>query len=229
MKRAILVTTGTVVGITSVLAYKPSIDALTLVPGTESLSTTTEVKSAEASAATTTPSATATDAATAAATESAAASATPSATTAKASATTKATAKATAKTTASAKPSSSATSSASSTPTATPTATATPTPTATASGSFTDGTHTGNTATVESHGRNYGTLVATVTVSNGKMTDLSFAQTPEGRNAQFINAVNQYLVPEILRTQNVSVGIVTGATGTSMALINSLKSALGLA
>ena len=61
------------------------------------------------------------------------------------------------------------------------------------------------------------------------MTELSFSQTPTGRNEQFINAVNTYLVPEILRTQNVTVGIVTGATGTSMALINSLKSALGLA
>ena len=44
MKRAILVTTGTIVGITSVLAYKPSIDALALVPGTESLSTSAGVK-----------------------------------------------------------------------------------------------------------------------------------------------------------------------------------------
>lgn len=228
MKRAILVTTGTVVGITSVLAYKPNIDALTLVPGTESLSTVAGVNSqpattvADTSAEQATASATPTTGAGAAAstgTPSASASASASATS-QAAATPKATA------------------SASSTPKATATSTPSATASATASSSASassnsisasNGTHTGSSEIVESHGHTYGSLVATVTVSNGEMTALSFSQTPSGRNEQFISAVNTYLVPEILRTQNVTVGIVTGATGTSMALINSLKSALGMA
>jgi len=76
---------------------------------------------------------------------------------------------------------------------------------------------------------NYGTLVATVTVSGGKMTALSFQQSPTGRNERYIDSVNSYLVPEILSTQNITVGVVTGATATSMALIYSLQDALGLA
>ena len=214
MKRAILVTTGTIVGVASVIAYKPSPQALALVPGAEGLTieSTLTPKDPETSESASAPaaSAEATSSATAAATSGSTAVPSPQ--------------------TSSAAP----TASASATTTAKPTATASPTASATANSGTSavdlsavpDGTYTGTSETVESHGRYYGTLVASVTVNAGKITELSFNQNPAGRNQRFIDAVNSVLVPAIIKSQNVTVGIVTGATGTSLALVYSLESAL---
>ena len=183
MKRALLVTTGTVVGITSVLAYKPNVDAISHIPGAEALSSSAGTRTGSA------------------ARSAAARTANPASTT---------------------PPAAAANSDAESTSSPAETAQS-----ATGS-SLPNGTHSGGVSTVESHGRTYGSLVASVTVTNGRMSEISFQQDPSGRNAPFIDAVNTYLIPEILRTQNVTVGIVSGATGTSMALIHSLQSALGM-
>ena len=225
MKRAILVTTGTVVGVASVLAYKPDAATLSLIPGTESLVTSSSVSANE------TPSATASST-TAEPTADVTTQATPSGTSSDgttAAATTQATASASAKATASTTARATATPSASASATSTPSASSSTTSGSASVSDVSSGTYSGSTQSVVSRGHNYGTLVATVTVSDGRMTALSFQQTPTGRNEQFINAVNTYLVPEILSTQNVTVGVVTGATATSMALIYSLQDALGLA
>ena len=92
-----------------------------------------------------------------------------------------------------------------------------------------DGTYSGSSQNVESRGHFYGTLGASVTVSGGKITAITFNQSPTARNERFISAVQSVLVPEIIRTQNVRVGIVTGATGTSVALIYSIENALSKA
>lgn len=218
MKRAILVTTGTIVGVASVIAYKPSPQALASVLGAEGLTieSTLTPKDPETSESASAP------AATAEATSSSAAPVTEAATSG-------ATAVPSPKTS-----SASPTASASATRTAKPTATSAPTASATPTSgtsavdlsSIPDGTYTGTSETVESRGRYFGTLVASVTVNAGKITQLSFNQNPAGRNQRFIDAVNSVLVPAIIQSQNVTVGIVTGATGTSLALVYSLESAL---
>ena len=205
MRRAILVTTGAVVGMASVIAYKPSermavsgLSVTSLTPA--SVNTSTTASSTAAPAATT---AAATPAATrkARAHKARARKRTTGARTHKA--TTAARAKAT----------------------STPTTASTPKPTV-ASGAFTnaDGTFRSASQQVVSHGRYYGDASIAVTVHAGRITAITFNET--GGNFQFADAVQQYLVPEIIKQQNVSVGIVSGATGSSMALINGLNSVL---
>ena len=225
MKRALLVTTGTVVGVASVLAYKPNPGALSNIPGVQALGATQALAPAGANA---TPAAATSPASTPAAapsTQAATPAATPTRKAAKhktkkkrATATHKATAKPTATRTAAAsapKP----------TATATQKSTPTPTPTQAASG-FKDGSFTSGSQQVISHGGYYGDLTANVTVSGGRITAVNLSETGGGRNDMFAQAVQQYLVPEIIKTQNPRVGIVSGATGTSMALINALASVL---
>lgn len=72
-----------------------------------------------------------------------------------------------------------------------------------------------------------GLTSATVTLRGGKVSDLSFVRSTPGRNPQFSDAETTQLVPEILRTQNVTVGIVSGPAGASMGVTSSLRSILG--
>ncbi len=241
MKRALLVTTGTVVGVASVLAYKPSTDALGNIPGVQTVGNLSPALAT--SGATANPAAATTPASTPSSAPASAAPSTPAATPA-ATATHKAAKKkvakkkathkakkpvATHKATAKPKPTAAAAqptqTTAASAPKPTATATPKPAPTQAATG-FKDGTFTSSSQQVLSHGGYYGDLTANVTVSGGKITSINLNETGGGRNGMFAQAVQQYLVPEIIKTQNPRVGIVSGATGTSMALINALASVL---
>lgn len=207
MRRAILVTTGTVVGVASVVIYKPSerlavsnLSVMSLTPAASQVTSTSASPTATSSAAASSPAATPTSTRKARAKRHKATSA----------ATHKAKARAKARTTARA------------TAKATATTTAKPAP----SGAFANanGTYHSPTEQVVSHGRYYGDATIAVTVSSRRITDITFNET--GGNFQFADAVQQYLVPEIIKQQNVSVGIVSGATGSSMALINGLNAVL---
>lgn len=212
MKRAILVTTSTVVGVAAVLGYKPNSDAAqTLMDITGANNTASTTSTAPDTPATSVPAPasepTATTQAKPKATASAKASATPKPTQSSA-ATTKATATAT--------------------PSASATPTATPTPTATKAAGATK-TITGNAYSAISHGKDFGTVTVVVTLVDGKMTKITASQNPEGRNLPYIDAVRQYLIPAVLKAQQANVGYVSGATGTSEAFVQSLQSALAKA
>lgn len=213
MRRAILVTTGTVVGVASVLVYKPSVRlAENTLSGNLGLAAATSV--ANSTPVTATPAK-----ATAATTPATATPATAPATPAKARTHKKrVAARVRAKTTAAAKPRATAV--------AKPRAKAKPKPAATtpAASGFVDGSFNAPSQQVISHGRYYGDLAVSVKVSGGKISSISINES--GGNFQFADAVQQYLVPEIIRTQNIRAGIVSGATGTSMALINGLTAVL---
>lgn len=212
MKRAILVTTSTVVGVAAVLGYKPNSDAAqTLMDITGANNTASTTSTAPDTPATSVP---------APASE-------PTATTqAKPKATASAKASATAKPTQSSAATTKATATA--TPSASATPTATPTPTATKAAGATK-TITGNAYSAISHGKDFGTVTVVVTLVDGKMTKITASQNPEGRNLPYIDAVRQYLIPAVLKAQQANVGYVSGATGTSEAFVQSLQSALAKA
>ena len=220
MRRAILVTTGAVVGAASVIAYKPSermavsgLSVTSLTPASANTPTTAQTPTP------TTPTTTAAPAATTATTTRA--TATPRATATHRARKRRARAKVAVHR---ARPS--RRTRATQKPKARATAASTPRATATSSGPFAnaDGTYRSATQQVVSHGRYYGDATISVTVRSGHITAINFNET--GGNFQFADAVNQYLVPEIIRQQKVSVGIVSGATGSSMALVNGLNSVL---
>ncbi|MHB8625055.1 MAG: FMN-binding protein [Aggregatilineales bacterium] len=109
-------------------------------------------------------------------------------------------------------------------PTDTPTTL--PTATATKGGLYKNGQYTGIIADAF-----YGNVQVKVIVSNGKITDVQFLDYPhDRRTSQFINAqATPYLKTETIRAQSDRVNIISGATLTSEAFIQSLQSALNKA
>ena len=126
--------------------------------------------------------------------------------------------------------SSSSTPAATATATPTPGTTPTPTPgstsTSTSSSGYKDGTYTGNVADAQ-----WGVVQIQVVIKSGKITSVQFLQYPNERNRSV--EINSYadpiLVSEAIQAQNANVNIVTGATDTSQAFIQSLSYALSLA
>jgi hypothetical protein len=163
MKRALLIAGGTVGGLGAVLAITPP--QLTSTQSVDSLSGGLPMGGATQ----TTP----------AATQPAPTTAAPKATPTKSTVATK---KATPQT--SATPA--ATQSASSTPTATPTPTATHT---TAAPAPATGGYSGTITGASFNARNYGTLSATVTFSNGKITNVSASQSPRSWSQNSLSAL----------------------------------------
>ncbi len=109
-----------------------------------------------------------------------------------------------------------------------PTATATeipapPTATAIPSGRYVDGVYTG----IEADAR-WGYVNVSVTVTNGELTDVAFLEYPNHRNRS--QEINNYAIPELIQeaiqSQSAEVDIVSGATDTSFAFIQSLDAAL---
>jgi uncharacterized protein with FMN-binding domain len=100
--------------------------------------------------------------------------------------------------------------------------TSTPIPT-TSNGQYKDGVYTGPAADAL-----YGLVQVQVTVSGGKISDVQFLQFPnDRRTSQMINSqVMPMLKNEAIQAQSGDVNIVSGATDTSMAFIQSLTSAL---
>ncbi len=215
MRRALLVTTGTVVGVASVLVYKPSVRlAENTLTGNLSLAASTAAANTTAVNTTTQ----------APPTAAARASANPATTARKARSHRKRPAQARATSRAKARASTVAKPKATARPKPRATARPKPVQTTPAASGFVDGNFSAPSEQVISHGRYYGDLAVNVKVSGGRISSISINES--GGNYQFAGAVQQYLVPEIIRTQNVRAGIVSGATGTSMALINGLSAVL---
>ena len=102
----------------------------------------------------------------------------------------------------------------------------TTTPAATPSSQYKDGTYTG-----DSENAFYGNVQVSATIENDTITAVDFLQSPnENPNSQYINSqATPYLKQEALQAQSSNVNIVTGATLTSNAFIESLASALAQA
>jgi uncharacterized protein with FMN-binding domain len=94
------------------------------------------------------------------------------------------------------------------------------------SGSYQDGIFTGNTADAF-----YGKVQVRATVSNGKITNIEFLDYPRDRRTSI--EINTQAMPllqqEAIQVQNADVDVVSGATDTSRAFIESLSSALNQA
>ncbi len=104
-------------------------------------------------------------------------------------------------------------------PTPTPTNIPTPIP----SGAYKDGTYSGDVTDAF-----YGYMQVQVVVSGGKISDIQFLQYPNDRQTSI--EINSQALPilrsETIEAQNAQIDIVSGATDSSFAYIQSLKSAL---
>lgn len=91
---------------------------------------------------------------------------------------------------------------------------------------FKNGTFTGSVADAF-----YGNIQVQAVISGGKITDVKFLQYPNDRqNSIYINSQAMPLLKqEAIQAQSARVNIVTGATDTSMAFIQSLTIALNQA
>ncbi len=112
-------------------------------------------------------------------------------------------------------------------PTNVPTGNA-PLPTArptTASG-FKDGQYTGSVADAY-----YGNIQVAIVIANGRISDVKFLQYPNDRGHSIL--INTYAMPflrqEAINAQSATVDIISGATDTSQAFIESLSNALSQA
>lgn len=91
---------------------------------------------------------------------------------------------------------------------------------------YKDGSYTGSVADAY-----YGNIQVQVTIQAGKITDVQFLQYPNDRqNSIEINSqAMPYLKQEAISAQSSRVDVVSGATDTSYAFIQSLAAALGKA
>ena len=100
------------------------------------------------------------------------------------------------------------------------------TPTTTTSGQYKDGTYSGSSADAY-----YGNVQVSATISGGKITNIKFLDYPQTHNTSVV--INQqampYLTQEAIQSQSPNVQIISGATFTSQAFMQSLSSALSQA
>lgn len=110
-------------------------------------------------------------------------------------------------------------------PSVVPVNSATPAIPQTSSG-FKNGSYTGDVADAF-----YGNLQVQAIISGGRITDVRFLQFPNDRERSvMINTrAMPYLKAETIQAQSAQVDIVSGATDTSLAFIQSLGSALNQA
>jgi uncharacterized protein with FMN-binding domain len=121
-------------------------------------------------------------------------------------------------------------SSSSSTPAPTTTANSGTTPapgtTSTTGSTYKNGTYTGSVADAQ-----WGVVQVQTVIQNGKMTSVQFLQYPNDRNRSV--EINTYadpiLINEAIQAQSAQVDIVSGATDSSDAFIQSLSNALSQA
>ncbi len=112
-----------------------------------------------------------------------------------------------------------------STPTPVATPVTTPTP-VTSTGEYKDGTYTGSVANAF-----YGNIQVAATISGGKLSDVQFLQYPNdrGESVQVNTSAMPKLKSEAISAQSAQVNVVSGATQTSQAFIESLGNALAQA
>ncbi len=74
----------------------------------------------------------------------------------------------------------------------------------------------------------YGNVQVQAIIQNGKIADIQFLQYPNdrSRSIEINTSVMPLLKQEVIQAQNARVDIVSGATDTSQAFIQSLQSAL---
>jgi uncharacterized protein with FMN-binding domain len=101
-----------------------------------------------------------------------------------------------------------------------------PTTTPVARGQYRDGSYTGNSADAY-----YGNIQVKAIISGGKITDVQFLDYPQdrGTSVRINTAAMPYLKQEAIQAQNANVDIVSGATDSSRAFIESLTNALSQA
>lgn len=102
----------------------------------------------------------------------------------------------------------------------------TTTPVSQTAAQYKDGTYIGSTEDAF-----YGNVEVEVTISSGKLTDVRFLQAPDDSpNSVNINQqARPLLQQEAIHAQSAHVDIISGATNTSQAFIQSLSSALSQA
>ncbi len=114
------------------------------------------------------------------------------------------------------------------TPAATSASGATPgaTATGTSGSQYKNGTYTGNVADAQ-----WGNVQVQAVIQNGKITTVQFLQYPNDRNRSI--EINSYADPildsEAIQAQSAQVDIVSGATDSSLAFMQSLGNALSQA
>lgn len=96
----------------------------------------------------------------------------------------------------------------------------------TSSSLYKDGTYIGSVADAQ-----WGNVQVEVIIQQGKITDVPFLQYPNDRNRSVsINAyADPQLTSEAIQSQSANVDIITGATDSSEAFIQSLSDALAKA
>jgi uncharacterized protein with FMN-binding domain len=101
-------------------------------------------------------------------------------------------------------------------------------PGATASGSAAPASALSTTYTGSSAQTRWGPVQVTVTVSGGKVTDVTVPQSPNGtsRDKQINARALPILVQETVKAQSANIDMVSGATVTSSGYIQSLQAAL---
>jgi len=105
-------------------------------------------------------------------------------------------------------------------------ATAAPSPTDTPGSRYKDGTYTGGVADAQ-----WGLVQVKAIIKNGKIADVRWVQYPSDRERSvFINSIaDPQLTQEAIQAQSAQVDIVTGATDSSFAFMQSLTDALSRA
>ena len=111
------------------------------------------------------------------------------------------------------------------TPTTSSTAEAAGTSTSTSSG-FKDGSYTGSVEDAQ-----WGSVQVQAVITQGKITDVQFLEFPNDRSrSRYINSVaDPELTNEAIQAQSAHVDIITGATDSSEAFVQSLANALSQA
>jgi uncharacterized protein with FMN-binding domain len=104
-----------------------------------------------------------------------------------------------------------------------PTQPTTPVPTPAPVGMYKDGTYTGSSANAY-----YGNVQVQAVVQGGKLTNVTFLDYPNTHQTSvYINSqAMPYLTQEAIQAQSANVNVVSGATLTSQAFMQSLASAL---
>ncbi len=105
-------------------------------------------------------------------------------------------------------------------------ATVTPNATEMPGSLYKDGSYTGSVADAQ-----WGVVQVKAVITNGKITDVQFLQYPNDRSRSiYINSIaDPQLSSEAIQAQSAQVDIVTGATDSSMAFMQSLSDALSQA
>lgn len=107
-----------------------------------------------------------------------------------------------------------------------PTPAGTASTTGTSSGQYKNGSYTGSVADAQ-----WGNIQVQAIIQGGKVTNVQFLQYPNDHNlsVQINNYADPQLATEAIQAQNANVNVVTGATDSSEAFIQSLSDALSQA